>query len=1065
MTKITVLHVSDLHWSANNDGSLSIVTKALFEDVALMRKEHSVQPDLIIFSGDLAQSGDSEDALMHAFENFLIPLTNAAGLSMDRLFAAPGNHDMSRENVRALPTINTALYTRLKDADAINAFINKAMEGAKEEVLAVDRMSNFYAVHDAYLSSTSQSGPFFRTSKISVNDRTIGVACLNSAWRATGEADDVDYRRLIIGELAIDRALEELEGCDIKVAVHHHPLDWLCPADHETSDARIRSAFNLACSGHMHAARPSFTIDGTGSCVVSQTGSVFAGRKWFNGYQYIEIDLPSGEYTFHVREYHDRDRRFDFATTVCPGGTVTLTDVLPKDPARVDQVELVMRGNRGQIRQLAAEHIDFADFPVSLVDQADDYFVPPPLSKRDTASISDDEEQSVVTEEIKIDEILKNDDNLIFLGSRQSGKSSLCYHIASKISVGEGSKPFIPVYIDARNYKLNAYSIKKAVTNFYGNLPSAFNLEQALTNGLFVFLVDNFSDSDENYLRKFSQHVAEFSANRWLCFGTPDSGGVSKDRVITEYLPDFTKIHIKDLPRRSIRELSLRWSKDSSADAREMFDAVMRQLVRDGLPRTPYMVSLLLWSIHQKKNLEKINEATLLNNIVDHLLGKADFRLAKRGILNPTGKEITLQNMAVYLHEKGGFCTENEVTGFLIEFFDRKKLGYIAADVLTKLVECGILRRDGDNISFKYFCFQEYFMACAMRSSRPLFDHYLGELNFLDVRRELELLAGLRQENSDIIKAISEVLRSRSPTRFNECGIEKFDQIASRELELGTTRSRLNKIKRTRLNDDQVDEMMDEADRRAMARGEKPVTESLADAGGDFVRAAEDRELLAIEADKKETTEPIRPGTHMASIDLLARVIKNSDFTDYDVKGPATRLVLHSWSKIYLVIMDELAAILSAVKDEDGESIPEEELNSVNYIMSKFMFNVTGSAVIRQMSSPVMADTIHEIIKEGDVSTAEYLIILYLLEDINDPNWQNMWSSVIRDKKRSGFVLECFIERLWLLAHTKALDDNQSKRLISVVEEIEKRLDWSNEKKDAMLQNIRNATVLAALKG
>lgn len=1062
MTKITILHVSDLHWSTSNADSLKIVTEALFEDVAKMRHELSVRPDLIIFSGDLAQSGDSEDGLLAPFDEFLVPLAKIAELPIDRLFVAPGNHDMSRENVRSLPTINAALYDRLKDVDTINGFIKKTEEGSKEEVLATDRMKNFYTVHDVYLNSISQRGPFYRASKLSVGERTVGVACLNSAWRATGEADDVDYQRLIIGELAIDNALQEIEGCDLKIAVHHHPLDWLAAPDKESSDARIRSAFNLACTGHMHVARPSFSLDAVGSCVMSQTGSVYAGRRWFNGYQYIEIDLPSGEYTFHVREYHDKDRRFDFATTVCPGGTVKLTDVMPKDPARVDQVELVMRGHRGQIRQLAAEHIDFADFPVSLTDQADDYFVLPPLARRDPASSPDGND---LTEDLNIDDILKSDENFLFVGSRQCGKSSLCYHIATQVSIGATSKPYIPVYIDARTYKANTYAIKRSITNFYGNLPGAFKMDSALEDGLFVFLVDNLSDADEKFLEKFSKHVEEFSRNRWICFGTPEGAVVSKDRIFTEHLSKFTKVHIRDLPRRSIRELSLRWSRDSSAEAKDMFDAVMRQLVRDGLPRTPYMVSLLLWSIHQKRNLEKINEATLLNNIADHLLGKADFRLAKRGILNPTGKEITLQNLAVYLHGKGGWSSENEATQFLIEFFDKKKLGYIASDVLEKLIECGILRRDDDSVSFKYSCFQEYFMACAIRSSRQLFDHYTAGINFLDARRELELLAGLRQENADVIQAISEAIGSRTPVRFLECDLSKFDQISSKELAIGATRSRLNKIKRTRLTHDQVDEMMDEADRRAMNRGEKPLTESIDEAGGDMVKASEDRQKLAIESDKDvDSTDPLRLATYIAAVDLLGRIIKNSDFTDYEVKGRATRLVLEGWTKMYIVVLEEVIALLSSVTDEDGKGIPEDELEFVNYIMSKILFNVTGSAVIDQISSPVMSDTLHEIIKESGYSTAEYMLMLYILEDINDSRWQDLWCGVIRDKEKSGFVLECFIERLWLLAHTKALDDDQSKRLISVVEEIEKRLNWSSEKKGEVLQGFKNATVIASLR-
>ncbi|MBU0823492.1 MAG: hypothetical protein KKA44_14495 [Alphaproteobacteria bacterium] len=701
---------------------------------------------------------------------------------------------------------------------------------------------------------------------------------------------------------------------------------------------------------------------------------------------------------------------------------------------------------------------------MAVADQSEDYFVPPPLVKRDAASVSDEIGTTSPTQEIKLDEILISDENFIFLGSRHSGKSSLCHHMITQIANGCSNNPSIPVYIDSRSYKLNSYSIKRSVTNFYGNLPSGFSLDQALENGYFVFLVDNFSDKDEDFLVAFSRHVEEFSNNRWICFGTPESGGVSKDRVFTEHLPNFTKVHIKDLSRRSIRQLSNRWSKEGTGEAKQMFEAVMNQLVRDGLPRTPYMVSLLLWSINKKRNLEKINEATLLNNISDHLLGKADFKLAKRGILNPVGKEITLQNLAIFLQKNNGYCTENEATAFLIEFFNRKKLGYTATDVLQKLVECGILKINQETVSFKYDCFQEYFMARAIGANRSLFDHYLEEINFLDVPRELELLAGLRQENSDMIGAISAVLDTRSPTRFNDCDIKKFDQTASKELEVGTTRSRLNKIKRTRLTDDQVDEMMDEADRRAMARGEPSLTESIENADGDIVRATRDRAQQAISADKAKPTDPLRPSTHMASIELLAKIIKNSDFTDYEIKGPATKTVLESWAKIYLVLMEEMMEILSAISGSTAEKISDEEMEFINYIMSKLMFNMTGSVVIDQISSPSMSETLHEIIREGNLSTAEYIMILYILEDTNDPQWKNLWCEVIRDKKRSGFVLECFIERLWYLAHTKALDDDQSKRLITVVEEIETRLGWSSAKKGEVLQNIKNATALAALK-
>src|SRR6185312_8083795 len=124
------------------------------------------------------------------------------------------------------------------------------------------------------------------------------------------------------------------------------------------------------------------------------------------------------------------------------------------------------------------------------------------------------------------------------------------------------------------------------------------------------------------------------------------------------------------------------------------------------------------------------------------------------------------------------------------------------------------------------------------------------------------------------------------------CNSDSINRLTDKGIGAGTKKATLNQIRRTRLTDEQVDLIMDEADRRAVARGERPISDSLKEAEGDVYRAALAREAEAIEADSAATEEPLRPGTHMASIDLLARVVRNSDFTDFEVKGPAAALVL-----------------------------------------------------------------------------------------------------------------------------------------------------------------------------
>lgn len=1064
MSKITILHVSDLHWSEKSSSSISIVTTAMMEDVRRLRAEKLLSPDILVFSGDLVLAGEDKDSFEKAYETFIFPLAKAAGVPRSRIFVCPGNHDVSRAQVRSISMIETGLSDRLCSAEAINAFMGSTDDPTVEDNLAIERSANFYKAHDAYFGHATYSDRFLRVFKCETNGRRIGVACFHSAWRATGEADDLDHKKLIIGEICVDNALRELADCEVRVAVHHHPLDWLLPADQSATEARIKHGFDLTCIGHLHKAKPSYLRDPAGASVLSQSGSVYAGRKWFNGYQAIEIDVLDWSFEFHIREYHDSRRMFDAATTVCDGGTLRIESADQKRYSENNQVELFLREYRTQLRKVAKEHFDFGNMPINCEDGMEEYFVAPPLTRRQYDTVSEDENTLAIPPDVLLDDLVASNENLIFLGDRQAGKTALAFHVALRLASGHGSKPTIPVYIDAKSFELSYQGIRRAVASFYGPMPSGFQLEKAVEQGLFTFLIDNFSIYDGIYLNAFSQHADKYTSCRWLCFGTPDRDSVSRDRLFNEHLPEFGKIHIKELPRKSIRALSKRWCGDNQQEEKALFESVMRQIVRDGLPRTPYMVSLLLWAIKQKRSLERINEATLLSNVIDHLLGKADFKQAVRGTLNPIGKEITLQNLALFLSDSGGSATENDVVGFLVGFFKRKRLSFLGSDVLDKLVACGILRRQYEEVSFKYPCFQEFFVASYLKTNSEALREKFEDLEFLRFRREIELLAGLRQQNDDIILALQTVLDERVPDRFRNCDIHKFDQFSAQELRAGTTRARLNEIRRTRLTDEQVDEMLDEADRRALERGDKPVRDVLEQADGDVMEAAKVHEEHSIEADRESPTSPLRPATHMATIDLLARVIRNSDFSDYEKKGPATKRVFESWVRIFMLVQDEIAHMLASVGEKTGEPLSNDEVEAIRYLLGKMLFNAAGTAVIQQIASPTIIDTLITIIDETEISKGEFLLILFLFEELNEADWQERWSEVVLDKSTSGFVLETFIDRMWALANTKALDDNQSKRLLKVVDTVEQRLDWRNEKKSSVLQGIRDATNLRRLK-
>src|SRR5215471_12437383 len=100
--------------------------------------------------------------------------------------------------------------------------------------------------------------PFVSVYQFTIADKRIGFACLNSAWRATGEPKDVDKGNLVLGERAIDQAIEKLKDSDIKIAVFHHPMVWLQDADQAAVESRLHAEFDILTFGHLHKASPEF---------------------------------------------------------------------------------------------------------------------------------------------------------------------------------------------------------------------------------------------------------------------------------------------------------------------------------------------------------------------------------------------------------------------------------------------------------------------------------------------------------------------------------------------------------------------------------------------------------------------------------------------------------------------------------------------------------------------------------------------------------------------------------------------------------------------------------------
>jgi hypothetical protein len=370
----------------------------------------------------------------------------------------------------------------------------------------------------------------------------------------------------------------------------------------------------------------------------------------------------------------------------------------------------------------------------------------------------------------------------------------------------------------------------------------------------------------------------------------------------------------------------------------------MNQLQRDSLPRTGYIVTLLLWAVYQERRFERINEAVLLNNVIDFLLGKADFQHALRREFDPTSKEITLQSLARFLRDRGGVASVNEITAYLIDFFQQKGLTYGAADILHKLIECGILYRSDDDISFKYRCFGEYFLACLFRDDAGEREKALEGVKFVEYARELDLLSGLRRRNSDILTVVGKAVAEQAPVEISRQSLERFDAIAQAESKVGLSRKKIRDIKKKRITREQIDNIADAADRRLATRGQphRSIDVIASNTNGDE----------NLPSASPETGMP--PRIFLEALDLYGRVIRNSEFTDAIEKEVGARLYLQNCVKVILIICEVIDEILEHHKEELKSDLTPDDTAAIRYLIYKAIFLGVHKKVVNELGTEKM---------------------------------------------------------------------------------------------------------------
>lgn len=309
MATLTWLHLSDWHQKGKEFERLK-VRDALLKDIRERASisHHLDNIDFIAFSGDVAFHGVIEE-YQAAVDQFFLPLLKASGVGVDRLYIVPGNHDLEWTALSMLPS---DLPLRLDSSHKVNELLtNKRKRRALLEPMAAysQFVTSLLGVH------ASPESTYGYVRSFDARGKTIAIIGLNSAWLCGRNLDDRgrvnDRGYLIIGECQVYDALVQAEHAELRIAVLHHPFDWLIEFDQHRAEESLSRQCHFILRGHQHRPLVKVVRSTAGDCVIIPAGASYDREPatdllCANAYNFVHLDFDTGLGTVFLRRWSQR---------------------------------------------------------------------------------------------------------------------------------------------------------------------------------------------------------------------------------------------------------------------------------------------------------------------------------------------------------------------------------------------------------------------------------------------------------------------------------------------------------------------------------------------------------------------------------------------------------------------------------------------------------------------------------------------------------------------------------------------------------------------------------------
>lgn len=991
---IRIVHLSDIHLSKTLlFDAENFVLKALKKD--LKKYHHEKQIDLIFFSGDLIDKGGSDfendvrDAFLTFEEKVVEAITEELSIPKKNIFFCPGNHDVVRNADTEFEELG--LYNILSCTEKVNEFI------AANDVAGIKRILSFKEFENAYHKDYPESHLItnFHSGYITFKDSIkIGITCFNTCWRSYDSSKDKE--RLLLGERQVIEARKLIEECDLKIAILHHPIDWLSEFDKKAVRNFLYKDYDLIFCGHVHEGSSWINTNYYGGVFVSIAPSNWSfnirntDRVYANGYSIIDYDMLKQKIKVHHQRYNHQKESFVPNTDLGDENGIGVFDIPKSNELNAVQEEFALTTQIEEVYfDSINEHLLTYNTDTQAPKNIEQLFVQPRLINRLEPNPEKDEQEEIY----EISHLCESDENMILFGTKEAGKTILLDKILIDLVRNIIRYKKLPVY----------YNFLEAQEKRIETIISKFlnigirKIDDFLKKHHIVLLIDNltFNDSNKIELDRIEKLLSQYPNIQILATSLKSVESVLPiDFFKYPFFSAFKTVHISSFKTKQIRSLIKQWFfKSELFDTPLKMDKLIEFFTTLNLPRTPLAISMFLWIIEQQENYRPVNQAVMLENFIERLFKKHSKKEIYSDTFDFTNKQRLLAEVAKEMYDRNLInyrIPYQDLSNLLHDSLKIKRFDFLAEDVLQHFLIKGILVLESEDseifVRFRFTCFFQYFLMKYMEYNDDFRKYVLDIDNYLFFVNEIDYFTGIKRDQASILSLVVDRM------------MEEYKDINDSINSLENTYDDIFKKQDTLINkleDDFIKKLPEK----------KPSEKEIEKLTDEFLESIKPEKGIR---KKNMEISPIQKIERFLT--LSAKVLKNTEETIIpDLKDESYKKIIISsltFAAIYKLFLERY------IEKRESENIPVEE----NLIIGKEMIPLLNEISLFSLMgtkklSAVMRDKMKRDLSEEKVSDLERFTSVFLYADIRGKDYEKYLKSLVK-KIRHPYIFDMVLFKI-----------------------------------------------------